>query len=261
MDQTVETRNFNAQRITCLCVRPLSILPFATTSGAVQIVTELREADISHIVHDGQDTLPTSLRRAVDRRKAEYLVARACASELLHTLGAQCREVGFGKNREPLWPVGFVGSITHSGPFVAVAVAPDYRVASIGIDAESIVDEEGAKYITSACLCDKEIQLIDTDNHLSRTELTTLIFSAKEAFFKVLYPFVKKYFDFLDAQISNINIDERSLYITLNKSISDRFHEGFSLKGTYSFLRGHVFTIFEFDMRKASSMIAAVKTA
>jgi enterobactin synthetase component D len=247
MDQALEGKLLYTREHVFPRLRPLAMRPFPIASGAMQIITELHEAEASGIARTGRHLLPIRLIDAVDRRQAEYLVARACAAQLLSALGARSTEVGFGNNREPLWPAGFVGSITHAGPWVAAAVAPADRLASIGIDTEAIVDATEAGHIAETCLRDQELQMLETDNRFGRLELITLIFSAKEAFFKAMYPLVYQYFDFLDAGIDHIDITERSMRVTLQRPLAG-FQAGFSVTGTFRFEGGHVFTVCELGL-------------
>jgi enterobactin synthetase component D len=251
MNQALEGKLLKTRGPVFPQLRPLAMRPFPIVSSAMQIITELHEAEASDIARSGRHMLPIRLVNAVERRQAEYLVARACAAHLLSALGARSTEVGFGNNREPLWPAGFVGSITHAGPWVAAAVAPANRLASIGIDTETVVDASGADQIAATCLRDEELQMLKIDNRFSRMELVTLIFSAKEAFFKALYPVVNQYFDFLDAGIDHIDMTEGAIRVTLKRPLAG-FQNGFSVTGTFRFEGGHVFTVCELGLASAA---------
>jgi len=241
----VEENKFDARGSALASVWPPASRPFLMLSSASQMVSELHEKDVSDIARYWKHVLPIDLFSAVDRRKAEYVIARWCAAELLSCLGAPTTEVGSGKNREPLWPVGFVGSITHSKLLVAVAVTDKTQVSSIGIDVEAIVDKNDAYYIAASCLREEELQMLNIECGLSRLQLVTLIFSAKEAFFKVLYPMVNTYFDFLDAAIDSVNVEEHTVRMVLKRQLSNKVQAGFSLTGTFNFQYGYVFTAFE----------------
>jgi 4'-phosphopantetheinyl transferase EntD len=103
------------------------ILPSAVAS-AVSFV-DVPEAELF------PEELPL-IARAVPRRRAEFTTGRACARRALAELGVAPAAILSGDRREPLWPDGVVGAITHCAGFRAAAVgrATDYR--SIGIDAE-----------------------------------------------------------------------------------------------------------------------------
>ena len=63
-----------------------------------------------------------AIERAVDKRRAEFTRGRACAREALSELGVPPQPIPVGTHRQPVWPLGVVGSITHcKGLVVAVA--------------------------------------------------------------------------------------------------------------------------------------------
>ena len=64
-----------------------------------------------------QDELPSLLRRASLQRQYEFLIGRRLARALL------CEACGLS-GRQPVWPPGMTGSISHIRVHVAVAVAP-----------------------------------------------------------------------------------------------------------------------------------------
>ena len=77
-----------------------------------------------------------AVRNAVPERQEEFRRGRACARAALGTLGGPAESISVGSNREPVWPSGYVGSITHCGPVVAAAVARAGALAGLGLDVE-----------------------------------------------------------------------------------------------------------------------------
>ncbi|MFF1508225.1 4'-phosphopantetheinyl transferase [Streptomyces sp. NPDC058326] len=69
-------------------------------------------------------------------RRQEFGTARLCARRALTSLGLPAGPLLRGRRREPLWPYGAVGSITHCAGYRAAAVARDRDVLALGIDAE-----------------------------------------------------------------------------------------------------------------------------
>lgn len=65
---------------------------------------------------------PPHVARSVVKRQAEYYHGRLCARRALQSIGIHDFTVHTGKQREPVWPPGVIGSISHNGEF-AVAVA------------------------------------------------------------------------------------------------------------------------------------------
>src|SRR3984957_6533699 len=76
------------------------------------------------------------LGRVVPKRYREFATGRTCARQALGILGFPRSPILVGPSRQPLWPPGAVGSITHCTGYCAAAVGrrEDYR--AIGIDAE-----------------------------------------------------------------------------------------------------------------------------
>jgi 4'-phosphopantetheinyl transferase EntD len=77
-----------------------------------------------------------SLGVVVDKRLREFTTGRVCARKSLLKLGIQPCPIRIGPRREPIWPQGIAGSITHCSGFCAAAVASSLDLCSIGIDAE-----------------------------------------------------------------------------------------------------------------------------
>ena len=76
------------------------------------------------------------LGHIVESRVREFATARACAKPALKQLGAPTVAVPRGLNREPIWPQGYVGSITHCEGYRGAAVARQQDTFGIGIDGE-----------------------------------------------------------------------------------------------------------------------------
>jgi 4'-phosphopantetheinyl transferase EntD len=135
--------------------------------------------------------------RAVPSRQWEFATGRACARAALAALGAPPGPIPVGGNREPVWPAGFIGSITHdAGVCVAVARVRN-GIRGIGID-----------LATAEPLPEEVRRLVCTDQELRRAPSPAsvpdpfkLLFSAKEALYKAIYPEVRRYVDFLEVTV------------------------------------------------------------
>src|SRR5712692_4858780 len=62
-----------------------------------------------------------SRERKTRLRQLIFDTGRACAAELLADLGSRETSVAMAADRSPVWPQGYVGSITHTDDLVAVA--------------------------------------------------------------------------------------------------------------------------------------------
>ena len=77
--------------------------------------------------------------RAVKKRRDEFLLGRAACHSALKQLGiASPPPVLKGSFREPIWPEGYIGSITHSSDIAICAACPEGRAHGIGVDIESL---------------------------------------------------------------------------------------------------------------------------
>jgi 4'-phosphopantetheinyl transferase EntD len=137
-----------------------------------------------------------ALGRVAKKRHQEFAIGRDCAHRGLARLGAPDIAILIGPNREPIWPEGHLGSITHCEGYCAAAVARANNVISIGIDAESM-----------APITDNIIDLIAFDDERRWVEggaaagRDKLIFSAKESVFKAWFPLTGTWLDFEDVRI------------------------------------------------------------
>jgi len=117
------------------------------------------------------------------KRVREFAGGRVCARRALAELGHEGVALRRGADRRPIWPDGIVGSITHSNGYCAAAAAPARSFRAIGLDAERVGVERGLW--PQICL-PAEIDWLESLPGQLRTTAATLIFSAKEAFYKCL---------------------------------------------------------------------------
>lgn len=183
--------------------------------------------------------------RMVEHRAREYVLSRWCTDTLLSGLQAQQTFVGSNEDRSPKWPIGFVGSITHTPWLVAAAVAPATAVARLGVDAEPVLSSSALTDVVQQCLVDTEIALAQSLTGLHFDEVVTLIFAAKEAFYKYAYPSALCFLNFTDAAVVGIDQDSGRVRLRLLRRWSEFFHDGYQAVGRYRFGAGHVFASFE----------------
>jgi 4'-phosphopantetheinyl transferase EntD len=146
-------------------------------------------------------TEEASLGNPVEKRRREFLTARACARRALGLLGLPPSPIPAGPHGEPCWPTGVVGSITHCAGYRACGLGHAASVAAIGIDAEphAALPDGVLQQITlaqeRAWVCARA--RVDPTVHWDR-----LIFCAKEAVYKTWFPLVKRKLSFEDALIA-----------------------------------------------------------
>lgn len=122
--------------------------------------------------------------RAVEKRRRELLLGRAAAHLALHRAGlVERRPILRGVAGEPIWPAGWVGSITHSAGTALAAVAPASRMEGIGVDVEDLRREIGPEVREAICLPSERAWA-----EAGAAERFTRVFSAKESVYKALFP-------------------------------------------------------------------------
>jgi 4'-phosphopantetheinyl transferase EntD len=104
-----------------------------------------------------------------------------------------------GEKREPLWPDGIVGSITHTTGFAAAVVARNDLVEALGIDCE-VIESVGADLWERICTPAEQARLAQLPEAQARQE-AALIFAAKEAFYKCQFPVSHAWVGFEDVSI------------------------------------------------------------
>jgi 4'-phosphopantetheinyl transferase EntD len=142
-----------------------------------------------------------AIERAVPKRQAEYRTARHCARRALGELGLPPAPILSGPKREPLWPTGVVGSLTHCAGYRAAAVAHWDRVRSVGIDAEphAVLPDGVLEQVASES---ERADLRTLDGSLGGTvHADRVLFCAKEAIYKAWYPLARRWLGFEEADV------------------------------------------------------------
>lgn len=182
-------------------------LILATGSFSVKAYSQ---TDFAHLKLD----FPESIKNAVLKRQAEYLAGRYLSHLAMRQSGLfnfPPPQLGSGKLREPAWPQVLTGSITHhqNKACVAVLTQPLSSENFVGIDTEIWLTAQQASEIAESIHNTEELQLL-LNNNFTNNQATSLLFSAKEALFKAICPFVGKYFGFKAARlIGYLNLAER----------------------------------------------------
>jgi 4'-phosphopantetheinyl transferase EntD len=140
-----------------------------------------------------------ALGRVAECRRRDFTVARACARRALGQLGLPPAAILPGPRREPCWPSGVVGSITHCPGYRAAAVARRARLASVGIDAE--VAEALPEGVLDKVTLPEERSWMRV---LSGTGVAwdRVVFSAKESVYKAWFPLARRWLGFEDAVVT-----------------------------------------------------------
>jgi 4'-phosphopantetheinyl transferase EntD len=138
------------------------------------------------------------IRGAAETRLREFATARTCARLAIAKLGLQMAPILRGVWREPIWPRGVVGSITHCKGYRAAAVAKQRDILTIGIDAEP--DEQLPPGILEQVAVAREQAWLAAAP--PGVCWDRLLFSAKESAFKAWFPLSRNWLGFEQAVVT-----------------------------------------------------------
>lgn len=134
---------------------------------------------------------------AVEKRRREFTAGRSCARQALAGLGIPAVAVLPGPRREPRWPAGVIGSLTHCQGYSAAAVAYRGTVAALGIDAEPDMPMPEGVLEQVAGMAELEgLSHLPVGVNWGR-----LLFSAKESVYKAWYPATGRWLGFEDVHV------------------------------------------------------------
>jgi Phosphopantetheinyl transferase component of siderophore synthetase len=123
------------------------------------------------------------LANACRRRRCEFITARWCIDRAFDNFGMSRSVLTYGEKGRPIWPTGFVGSITHCRGYVAAVIASSISVQLIGIDAEPAVSLPPG--VLSLISSEVERQRLEKlFKNMPEIAWDRLLFCAKEALYK-----------------------------------------------------------------------------
>ena len=176
---------------------------------------------------------------ACQKRIRDFAMGRYCARVAMEELGMRGEPIPSTASRAPYWPEGVVGSISHTAGFAAALLGSARDYASLGLDCQQVEHGRISSGMAKLILApgeDEHLQETRQFEDMSREELLTLVFSAKEALYKCLNPLVKKFFGFHCAEIICIDSRDGSFRIRLSQSLSKDFQEGHEMQGKFCLL-------------------------
>lgn len=169
-------------------------------------------------------------------RRLSFASGRHCVRFVQKTLGLQQAPLG-REGRVPVWPKDWVGSISHSNQ-VAVAVMSK-SVRGIGVDIEHL-GRVARKLWPSVFTLEEQSWLAYAPEFCA-----DVMFSAKEAGYKAVFPLQRKFIGFHEAQVE-LDLPQQQFKIRyLGKHTPNRLLD--SGTGHWHRAEDHVLTIFVLD--------------
>jgi len=136
--------------------------------------------------------------RAVEKRRLAFALGRTAARDALNELGIGAVAIGRGAAGEPLWPEGVVGAISHAGDVAIALVGRQDDYVGLGVDVEELSRGPSARAARLICR-PGEMEWVDV---AAGTERLAMVFSAKEAVFKTVFPIEHVWLGFADAELT-----------------------------------------------------------
>jgi 4'-phosphopantetheinyl transferase EntD len=134
------------------------------------------------------------------KRLVDFSTGRYCATKALEQMGIKDVIIPIGDEREPIWPEGIVGSISHCDTLVGAIVAYKTDHISLGLDIEEV--GRVTPDLWDLVFTENEKVYLRSLTGRKLEEHSTAIFSIKEAFYKFQHPLTKTFLDFLDVEVS-----------------------------------------------------------
>lgn len=144
------------------------------------------------------------------QRKKEFLGGRLAAHRVCQKLKKDIQCIDSHENRAPIWPAGMVGSISHSSQYAMAIGALSENYWALGVDIED-------RHRSTERLVKKILTPYEELNFLKNS---TLIFSAKEAVYKALYPLVNKFFGLMAVEFIELDHDQQKFKIRICEQLS-----------------------------------------
>lgn len=142
-------------------------------------------------VHPGEEAMLHP--RAGRARRTSFRLGRSAARRALASMGHDPGPILVGDAREPIWPPGVVGSISHTTDVGIALVAPESRTDGVGVDVEQ---RRHAPELENRIPRPEERAWLDDRPPAERLDALLALFSAKESIFKAFFPTVRSYFGF-----------------------------------------------------------------
>lgn len=177
-------------------------------------------------------------------RRREFLAGRRCA----HAAIARCApehaaaRIAIADGRGPVWPEGLVGAITHTGTRASAVVARSRDVRGLGLDLERRMTPEEAREVLPVVATPGEIGLVRDALAIDRTAAVTLVFSAKESVYKCLFPLVRRFFDYREADVVSVDRERRSCTVRVGLDLGAGVRAGEALEVKFAIDASHIET-------------------
>lgn len=179
-----------------------------------------------------------AIQGAAPVRVAQFTAGRVCGRLALSRFGAaSTTPILQGEDRAPIWPNGYVGSISHTDAWCGAAVARDDVMRSVGIDLEPATPLKEALW-RRVCTPAERDRLRELPN---AGLMGKILFSAKESVYKCQYTITAQFLGFHAVEIEVTDGAYRAVF----QQPAGEFQPGDVIDGKYLVEDGVVATACE----------------
>lgn len=132
------------------------------------------------------------------RRALDFCRGRYCGHKCLEVF-EQNLPILRGADGVPVWPNGFTGSISHTGSIAGAILAKEEHYRSIGLDIETV--GRVSPDLWGVLFTDDEISFLGGHSRNDQMKMSTVLFSIKEAFFKMQYVLTGEGMEYDDLEV------------------------------------------------------------
>ena len=191
--------------------------------GAVAHFTQ--EKKMANILLEGERQIADSYEEV---RMQDFCGGRYCAHQCLTNFNVS-EAILRTEYGEPIWPDGFIGSISHSKFLSGAIVMPETGFRAVGLDIETI--GRVSQNLWPLFFTTGEIDWLQSKPYQYQCFFATLFFSFKEAFYKMQFPITQSFVDYHQCIIT---YDSGAIHINslIDISILSDLKTGYSEQGT-----------------------------
>ncbi len=179
----------NPSSVAHLATALRQILPQRISVAAI----DMDDVDMSAVFRD------LVLDGAAVRRQQQFAAGRIAAWQAIEASGHAPAYPARGDDREPLWPDGVVGSISHTDRYALAAAASSMETMSVGVDLEALRELHSG--LRRKLLTEGEISRLQSAGCYD-DEQVLKFFSLKESAYKAVFPFFRQFLDFREVEIT-----------------------------------------------------------
>lgn len=164
-----------------------------------------------------------------DIRKTSFLNGRYAAKQALKPFDLQDFSLLPNEDGAIIWPENFCGSISHTDEATIGIVSKKENFLSLGVDIENF--NRCHEKLWTMLFTQPEIDFLNKIVETEKIKTATMLFSAKEAFYKCFHPIFKCWIGFQDievcADITANNLKFKSINSNFNKINSYNYEAKF----------------------------------